>query len=137
MNIDNKQKWVNKKLILNLPPISITVSDTASYHSVLVEETSYHCVNMWKDILEMRWLYISISTFSFNFITIIYTLLSVHLFNIMWERFVIMSFHALLMFITVWWYFQNWEYNNLYASSLTQVMVYVTCNALIFWVHTI
>jgi hypothetical protein len=97
-------------------------------------------VKMWKEqegILEMRWLYESISTYHFNFIIIIYTMLSLHLFIIMWERFVNMSLHVLLMFITVWWYFQNWEYNNLYASSLTQVMVYATCHALRFLAHTI
>jgi hypothetical protein len=36
-----------------------------SDNSILVQEIYYHCVNMWKDqegILEMKWLYESIST---------------------------------------------------------------------------
>jgi hypothetical protein len=96
-------------------------------------------VKMWKDqdgILEMRWLY-ELAHNNFNFITIIYTMLSMHLFIIMWERFVNMSLHVLLMFVTVWRYSQNWEYNDLCAFPLTQVMVYVTCHALRFSVNTI
>jgi hypothetical protein len=46
MNKNNKEKWVKEKLTPNLPPTSTTVSDTASYHSILVKETSYHCVKM-------------------------------------------------------------------------------------------
>jgi hypothetical protein len=47
MNRNNKAKWVNKKLIPNLLPTATTaVSDITSYHSILVEEISYHCVQM-------------------------------------------------------------------------------------------
>jgi hypothetical protein len=46
MNGNNKEKWVKEKLIPNLPRTSTIVSDTASYHSILVEETPYRCVKM-------------------------------------------------------------------------------------------